>query len=107
MANTIYLVQAEDTQSYKIGFTNQDPEKRLSQLQTGNGTKLKLLKEFKTKYGTKLESRLHKEFRCKRTEGEWFVLDREDVMYFERTCQKFEAVYDVLRDNPFSASLYK
>lgn len=107
MTSIIYLAQAEGTENFKIGYTTQKPEKRLSQLQTGNGSKLKLLKTFKTKYGTKLESRLHLEFRSCRIEGEWFSLERRDVEHFERKCQTFEEMYDVLKDNPFVAKYLK
>lgn len=101
MSKLVYLIQAEDTDNFKIGFTTQDPEKRISQLQTGSGNKLKLLKTFKTKYGTRLESRLHTEFRHKRIEGEWFLLEPADVARFEQKCQTFEQMYDILKDNPF------
>jgi len=101
MTNTVYLIQAEGTNSYKIGFTNNKPTERLKQLQTGNGTKLELVKEFKTKYGSKLEGQLHRHFRSKRTEGEWFMLETEDVKQFESVCIRYENNFDALKDNPY------
>lgn len=107
MISTIYLAQAEGTNNFKIGYTSQKPNVRISQLQTGNGSKLTLLKVFKTKYGTKLENRIHREFNTKRIEGEWFVLDKEQVEKFVETCSKHEHNFDALMDNPFTAKLFK
>lgn len=107
MISNIYLAQAEGTDNYKIGYTTQKPNARINQLQTGNGAKLKLIEVFKTKYGTKLESRIHTEFKWKRIEGEWFVLEKEQVDKFIETCSKHEKNFDALIDNPFVAKLFK
>ena len=101
----IYLIQAEGTDNYKIGIS-QNPHQRLEQLQTGNGLKLIFVQGFETKYGTKLESRMHLHFADKRIEGEWFVLRNEDVMNFESTCKKHEVNFDVLKDNHFVSKLF-
>ena len=63
---------------YKIGYSK-DPEKRVKQLNTGNSTSLKLIKKFKTKYDSKIESYLKKYFKTRNVRGEWFDLSNDDI----------------------------
>lgn len=100
--SAVYLIQAFDTNHFKIGITKRKLSRRLNELQTGNGLKLELVAKFKTKYGTKLESRLHKHFDDKRIEGEWFVLEDKDIIEFEAICAKYEKNFDVLSENYFT-----
>lgn len=107
MTSTIYLVQAEGTSNFKIGITNQKLEERIAQLQTGNSDPLSLRSSFKTSYGTKLETQLHRHFGAKRKEGEWFQFESDDVVKFNEACAKYEKNYDALKDNPFIAKMFK
>ena len=64
----IYFIQCN---SYiKIGYTSNNPEARLKGLQTGNPSKLKLLKVIEGSIDT--EKELHGIFKDYRAEGEWF-----------------------------------
>ena len=38
----IYLIEDRNNNTYKIGVTKRDPEKRLKKLQTGNSSELKI-----------------------------------------------------------------
>ena len=88
---------------YKIGVTRSLSEKRLKQLQTGNGNELFVLKQHETLYPFRIESYLHNKFSLKREMGEWFRLDKEDVEHFNEICQKYEEVINVMKDNVFFA----
>lgn len=69
----IYLIG--DGNNYKIGISK-EPQKRIKQLQTGNGEKLRLIKEFKNPSKiypeNVMERRLHFLLRQFRKTGEWF-----------------------------------
>jgi len=73
----LYIIQMEESPYYiKIG-RSKNVEKRLKQLQTGSGVKLRLVHVFK-EMGYK-EKELHNELRMYRTNGEWFTANRYSV----------------------------
>lgn len=77
----IYLIANEETQTCKIGFTD-DLKSRFSSLQSSNSSKLHI-------YGyiqgdRNLEKELHESFKDLRKQGEWFYLD-------EKICNHFDA----------------
>lgn len=94
----VYLAEAEGTNKYKIGISK-NPKKRIDSLQVGNGEKLVLIKEFKTKHNFVLESALHRNFSSKHVVGEWFELTEQDVKGFLEVCQKLEGNFDVLAES--------
>jgi hypothetical protein len=63
----IYLICAEfeGRRLYKIGYTRREVSKRIKELKTGNGSDLYLINSFKSKWGTKIESQLHRTFKSK------------------------------------------
>ncbi len=66
----VYFIQADENGPIKIGYTADDPKKRLGQLQTGNASALKLLGAIK---GTSSREReLHAALAEWRMQGEWF-----------------------------------
>lgn len=73
----VYFITSQDSGLTKVGFSF-DPAKRLKQLQTGHGSKLRIPMQIKTKNPRALEARLHLLFKHKRQAGEWFRLDQED-----------------------------
>jgi hypothetical protein len=90
---SIYLIECineYDEPIYKIGHTKNEPIKRLRQLQTGNGKKLKLVGEYSTSFGMKLEKRLHIHFSYANVNNEWFKLTFEDVINFKNICDNIE-----------------
>jgi len=74
----IYLIRLAETDHYKIGYTNGDPQKRLAQLQTGNSQPLHVVDSFSC-VGTRTEKTLHTLFQKARLSGEWFELTELDV----------------------------
>jgi hypothetical protein len=77
----IYLIQQEQTNLYKIGFTqDHNIQARLSSLQVGNPNPLVLVGSFYT-YSVDIEKDLHAYLRQKEkhVSGEWFELTAGDV----------------------------
>jgi hypothetical protein len=75
----IYFIKDTVTQEIKTGCSG-DPEKRLSELQTGNPHKLILLGAIRGNAAG--EAQLHVRFARYRMEGEWFKGDIiEDVLH--------------------------
>lgn len=86
---SVYLVCSEidGKKLYKIGYTRRTPEIRIKEFKTGNASDMSVVSEFKSKWGTKIESQLHKLFNKKKVGGEWFDLDESDVQKFEENCK--------------------
>ena len=87
---------------YKIGVTRGKVEKRIKQLQTGNGTEIFLVNCFETKYPFYMERILHSKFHIKQTKNEWFALSDDDVKDFIPSCQLIEENTKILEENPFA-----
>lgn len=78
---TVYVIGGHKG-LFKIGYTAGPVGKRLRALQTGNPVKLRIEM---TLTGTERdEQRLHKVFADKRTVGEWFQLNRIDLVILRR-----------------------
>lgn len=91
-----------DTDYYKIGVTKRSVEKRIKQLKTGNPDEILLVKQFECEYYRKVESWLHRKHAAKRVEGEWFILDEDDIKIFEDDCKKYsETIKLLMEENPF------
>ena len=85
----VYLIEINDiVKRYKIGWTKKDVQQRLKQLQTGAHSELNVLDIFESKWGSKIESILHRKYSSNKTSGEWFNLSEEEVMNFRNNCQK-------------------
>ena len=104
MAN-IYLINLENTDIYKIGVTNGDPNKRLKNLQVGSPYKLIFVKSFASTYGAKLEGILHRAYSAQKVSsmdgqellGEWFELSNLDVKNFETRCESITKNLDIIK----------
>lgn len=90
---------------YKIGYTRNKNtlKKRVKQLQTGNPNKIRMIDNFETEHGRKVEITLHQIYSMKRLEGEWFELESYDVEMFLESCNKLEKNFNILVElhNPF------
>lgn len=79
-----YLIRSDDYKSsyvVKIGITN-NLKKRMAQIKTGSPSSLTLYHFFKfdsRRDSRKWELKYHGIFRNKRTNGEWFVLEENDL----------------------------
>lgn len=72
----VYLVKSGDF--YKIGLAV-DVEDRVRSLRTNSPYPAEVLHTVKTPSMRRLELLLHKAYRHKRTQGEWFALEPDDV----------------------------
>lgn len=98
---TVYLLCDASTDLYKIGFTRGDVSKRIKELQTGNSCEIRLVKKFNTSIPSYIESSLHRHFKVKNSLNEWYELDIQDIIDFEKICQDYENIAKQLQDNPF------
>ena len=73
----IYLVNAENTDLYKIGYTSVGAETRLKALQTGSPYKLNIIKQADGSISK--EKYIQNWFYYKKTRGEWFKFNDDDV----------------------------
>jgi hypothetical protein len=97
----IYLIKAVSASgdvTYKVGKTTRDPKKRLKELQTGNPNKLDISYIFESQYANLLETTLHIHYKPYRLEGEWFMIDDEQVNKFGQVCQKYEENLKILHE---------
>jgi hypothetical protein len=101
MGGYIYLIEDRNNNTYKIGVTKSDPEKRLKKLQTGNSSKLEIKFLYKCEYPFRLESMLHRYYKSCNELNEWFSLENPNE--FPNKCLEFNNVINTLKDNPFFA----
>lgn len=81
----IYLIKAEETNLYKIGYTSGTAKSRIKTLQTGCPYKLCVVEEVDG--SLEKERWLHKTFSKNRKQGEWFEFNEEDL---EKVCEKIK-----------------
>lgn len=94
----VYLICSEigDEKLYKIGFTRRKIEDRIKEFETGNGTNLFIIDSYKSKWGTKIEARLHSIFKNKKIRGEWFNLDENDILKFNSHCELLHNNFEIV-----------
>lgn len=103
----VYLINIQDTNIYKIGFTKQSPEKRVKDLQTGNPYKMVLVDSYKSQIAPSIETVIHNYFKHKKNNpeeglsllGEWFILEKKDIETFQSTCQTIEGNLNAISNN--------
>ncbi len=86
----IYVIQQKDTNNYKIGVSS-NPDKRLRELQIANAMELILFKTVKVSdkiNAFKIESILHYYFKRLNKQGEWFLLQENELNEIEPLAQK-------------------
>lgn len=94
----VYLISAEINNStlYKIGYTRRNVEDRIKEFKTGNASNFEIVSFFKSKWGTKIEKILHKNFNTHQINGEWFSLDINQVVNFTKTCESIHNNFEIL-----------
>lgn len=94
----IYLISSEINghKLHKIGYTRRTVEKRIKEFKTGNASDFEIVDSFYSKWGTKIESQLHKIFKTKKLSGEWFELNDEDIKLFKEHCEKIHNNLDLI-----------
>src|SRR3972149_10887905 len=87
---TLYFIQMEGADYYKIGYTDSQPESRIAPLQTACPRKLTLLAVANGELAD--ESALHAAYQDRRTDGgeEWFSLTPDDVTQVIQRMERHE-----------------
>jgi hypothetical protein len=107
MAFVYLLCDSGHDKMFKIGTTRGKIDKRIKQLQTGNGSEIFLVDFYETKYPFFIERSLHLRFFNEKQVNEWFELSSEDVFNFKEYCQFYENNAKSLEDNPFMKKYLK
>lgn len=107
MAYVYLLGDTGQDDTFKIGITRGKIEKRIKQLQTGNGEEIYLVSYYETEYPFFIERLLHTKLYPKQKRNEWFNLGIDDVTNFKSLCSEFEKSAKALEENPFSKKYLK
>lgn len=107
MAYVYLLGDAGQDNAFKIGITRNDVQKRIKQLQTGNGEEIYLINTHETNFPFFVERLLHKKLYPKQKRNEWFYLDVDDIVNFKKYCEEIEQTAESLKDNPFTKNILK
>jgi len=79
MRGYIYLIKCG--KYYKIGRTEKNFQQRLSDIQTSNPEKIKIVFCAKVDSYKEIEESIHEHFKDKRVRGEWFELKCEEIEF--------------------------
>lgn len=80
----LYVIQAGNTNFFKIGITRGEIEKRLSVLQTGNHLKLSIYHVSYHDNVLQKEKELHRKYKNCRTTGEWFHFANNEIEFITK-----------------------
>lgn len=96
----VYLISSEinNKKLYKIGYTRREVNKRIKEFKTGNASEFKIIDVFESKWGTKIETSLHKHFKSNKVDGEWFDLNERQVKDFKRICEITHSNFELLEN---------
>ena len=98
----VYLMKVYENEEgnylYKIGRTKRKVEERLKEFKTGNPN-IEFVTSFKSIWGTKIESYLHKIYKSKNVSGEWFLLTEENVNSFLSDCKKIHDGLEIINND--------
>jgi len=97
----IYLVSAEVDGScyHKIGYTAREVETRVKEFKTGNCSNFNIIHVYEPlDFPVTIETSLHKHFRTKKINGEWFDLTQEDVDSFLGICDELYERFKMLKE---------
>lgn len=90
----LYFIKSEDRQKdiekrivVKIGVSK-NPDSRVKELQTGNHTKLTLIKTINCVNCNNLESEIHKLYKTNNISGEWFEFSLDDFVLCKQSAKK-------------------
>lgn len=85
----IYLIQSLENGYYKIGVSKH-PQQRISELQTGNSSILKLITTYQTEFSHQIERALQRKYSYLHKEGEWFDIGLQEEVGFIQDCKLIE-----------------
>jgi hypothetical protein len=96
----VYLISAETNgkKLYKIGYTKRKVEERIKEFKTGNTAVFSIIEVFNSKWGTKIEASLHRQFYTKKVGGEWFDLDVNDLNNYLNLCEQLHNNFEIIEN---------
>lgn len=99
----LLVIDEKGDEKYKIGITKRSIAKRISELQTGNASKIQLLKSYSSENYLKVERWLHRKYFVKtEAKNEWRSLSNEEVFSFIEDCKEADKnISFLLENNPF------
>ena len=74
-----FIYEKDDINYFKIGFTTNDLDSRLSNLQSGNRRILQIYKSIKCKNSNELESIIHTHFKNHKLINEWYKITMGNI----------------------------
>lgn len=88
----VYLLCNPSNDTFKIGVTKNEIEKRIKQLETGNAENIFMASYHYTEYPYRLEKMLHTRFAPYNVNREWFKFDESITpsKAFNEYCSEFE-----------------
>lgn len=87
----VYLLCNPSNDTFKIGVTKNEIEKRIKQLETGNDEDIFIASYHYTQYPYRLEKMLHTHFTTYHVNREWFKFtDCAPSKLFDDYCKEFE-----------------
>jgi hypothetical protein len=100
MEKSVYLISAETNgkKLYKIGYTKRKVEERIKEFKTGNTAVFSIIEVFNSKWGTKIEASLHRQFYTKKVGGEWFDLDVNDLNNYLNLCEQLHNNFEIIEN---------
>lgn len=104
----VYLLgDSEKPGIYKIGVTRGSITRRIKKLQTGNSGEIFICKYFRTDHPFYIEKQLHSKYKSSNVMNEWFELSDEEFSNFEKTCEFYEEITEIMKNNPFFSKKVK
>lgn len=94
----VYLLINEEGK-YKIGYTSRKTEQRISELQTGSHSTMRVFKEYESDNAKQIETIMHRFFKSKRISGEWFELTFDEAYNFDKKCKQVDDNLIYLKEN--------
>jgi hypothetical protein len=98
----IYLISSivNDQIMYKVGYTKRKVEDRIKEFKTGNPGDFNIVEVYEAKnFGVSIEKNLHNKYKDKKINGEWFMLEKEDIETFMEDCEKLYKRYKFIQEN--------
>lgn len=94
----IYLIQSLEEGYYKIGVSKH-PNKRITELNTGNSSPLKLIETYKSEFANQIEKTLQRKYHHLKKNGEWFNISVSIEITFIEECKFIEENLKFLKNN--------
>jgi hypothetical protein len=115
----VYIINAQGTNLYKVGYTDGDPEDRRAQLQTGCPYTLQLIASYWKEDARSVETVAHKILASYNVNGEWFELPgfelaswainpEDSAIHYVEHSPRYDEVYRVATDRsmPFLMKIW-